>query len=811
MDDPNLLRLPCVSNLFVQTHPVYRLLRADKTDRSLTDLDVGILHVLRQDIAATPEQLGETLGVRPEEIAARLADIRDRVEEDPSLLTQELDVMPKLEFGQTKVLVQHALDLERIQKYASLLRFVLTGSGTKLAEVCPERRGVAAPVVAVAPVVPVPAEEPPPAEELEGDLADFLEQMGAAKKEGGPNPLFNYYTTRLRKVDADTFDTPYSKKCEPSRQVLLMSPEDQAKWKDTPYDPNSYPEESKLTIPSGVAVCPDFWCMRDEIPLRADQLVDRKCPVCGGKVRDAKSTEPINAAPVIERSTEYKYPRFLDIVSSKNGQRMPCCYKQPKATRLLPAQQAEVPAADPFYILGEGKKLPAMRCAYLPEELAKRLRLSIANYATFRSEGNRLKDRARGVFRIGLGRPSKTLAQILNMDIPKPKDAISKLFQCPFVRTWRDPKEDDGTFDSALVPYLPDPTARQQMARILAGVDHAYEHGTLTQIQELEYISLVTGTPIYRVNLQTTSISCGLWTQYFARGKSAIAVLESESTIDLLGYATHRADLQVDANLYAAPFVESTIRVLRQADTKACATPYPSLGDALSAALSIGVVKNAPVVIDPTGYVQALWAPNAYILPVRPEGVADERVRKVAYSEMPADTLPTYEQERRALEIAASINPQFAWKRDIHDVNGQRVEVELVCGLRAPVVPETIETQEAPADLIPTLRKGKESDLVYGAPNEADSKKASEISYSAEVFDFLLFTLSRDLQKEENADLRKVVESNDWDAMAEALEPWYDEVVVGAHIDSPSQFVSKVRTACGQLKERNCLGIFGCK
>jgi hypothetical protein len=800
--DANLLRLPCVSSIFVQSHPVYRLLRADKTDRSLSDVDVGILHSLRRNIAMTPEELSTTLNISVDEAGRKLDDIRERVEQDPSIMTQELDVMPKIEFTGTKVILQHAIDLDRVVKYTNILRYVLTGKGAELSSVCPARMEAVAPVSALAPTL---AKTDEPEVEVDGDLADFLDQMGSAR-ESKPDPLFKYYTNRLRKTDAETFDTPYSKKCEPSRQVLMMSAADQEKWKDTPYDVNAYPDSEKLAIPSGVTVCPDFWCMKDEIPLRKDQLVNNTCPVCRGKIRDPKSMEPVSEAPVVARDTQYKYPRFLDVPSSKNGQHMPCCYKNAKEARILAPSEGPT---DPFYILGEIKKLPPLRLAYLPEDLARRLRLNIANYKSIRSDGNRLKDKATSVFRVGLGRPSKTLSTILGIDIPRPRDSIIKLFQCQFVRTWRTPREDDGTIATQLVPYIADAPARERMARLISGVDAAWEAGELSQIQELEYIALVTGTPMYRINVDTQTVSCGLWTQYFATGKNAIALLDTAGSIDLLAYANHKATMQWSANLYKAPFPENTIKTLRQSDGKACSTPFPTSQDALSAAMRIGVVKDTPVVVDPTGYGQALWAPQKYILPMKPDMVLQGNMRRIDYADMGDDQLPTYESQRSALEIASTVNPQFAWKRDIFDVAGRRVEIEILCGLRVPVVPEAIENAEEPAEVIQTIRKGRESDLVMGEPNVADTKRASEISYTAEVIDFLLFTLAGDLQKDENAELRTAL-LNTGKTLRPALLKWYTSVATNMAVDTPTSFVKKVRTPCGQFESQSkCKGICG--
>jgi hypothetical protein len=84
-----------------------------------------------------------------------------------------------------------------------------------------------------------------------------------------------------------------------------------------------------------------------------------------------------------------------------------------------------------------------------------------------------LKDQVQSVFRVGLGRPAKTLGEMLKINVPRPRDAIEMLFECPFVKTWRKPADDDGEFAKALEKRIPDAEARARMGRLLAGVDAA--------------------------------------------------------------------------------------------------------------------------------------------------------------------------------------------------------------------------------------------------------------------------------------------------------------------------------------------------
>lgn len=812
-EEPDLRRLPCLAPLFVEAYPVFRLLRADKTDRDLTDLDVAILQALKRDIATTAEDLAESLHISAADAARRLEDLRGRVQEDPSILTQELDVMPRLEVSGNKILLQHAVDLERIVNYANLLRYVLTGKGAELDAVCPPRVEREAPVAAVAPTVPTEPEMPA-LEAVDDDLAAYLDQMGSAR--APVDPTFNYYTARLRTADPDTFDLTYPRKCESKRQVLLMTPEQQEKWKDTEYDVSTFPPGETLEIPSGVAVCPEYWCMRDEIPLRKSQLKDDKCPVCGGKVRAEKSTESISAAPVIARDAEYKSPRFLKDASSKNGQGMPCCYMTTKtAAKVLAPKAPDEGPAEPYYVMGANKVLPPMRAAYLPEELAKRLRVNTGFYRELRRENNRIKEGMRGIFRLGMARPSKTLGTLLKMRFPHPRDSVPKLLQCAFVRTWRSPKDDEGgKFEEALMPYIPDAEARATMARLMAGVSSAYENGTLTTLQELEYVALVGGFPVYRVDVETMTVSCGFWTQYFGEGKTAIAVVDAGASVDLLAFGTRRGDMEWKVDLSdTKAFPPSVVQTLKEATRKACATPLPSAQDATQAAMRIGLVPGAPVVVDPTGYAQAIWAPKKYVLPMRPDVVIPaSETRRVGYSDMTDDDLPTYADERAALEKAAPVNPGFAWKRDVFDTEGQRVEIETASGLRVPVVAEKIDGAHVAEEVLKTIRRSREAELITGKPNAKDVAKAAEISYEAEVLDFLMFLLSKDVAKDDYRTLRLALESGSRERLAPELKKWYAVVAHEMSVTNPEMFVRKVRQPCGQFEtETTCTGVCGWK
>jgi hypothetical protein len=93
--------------------------------------------------------------------------------------------------------------------------------------------------------------------------------------------------------------------------------------------------------------------------------------------------------------------------------------------------------------------------------------------------------------------------------------------------------------------------------------------------------------------------------------------------------------------------------------------------------------------------------------------------------------------------------------------------------------------------------------LVNGKPNKEDMRLASEITYSSEVFEFLMFSLSKDIQEADHEDLRASI-ATPGPGLYTALSGWLTREAYWDEVDEPVQFVNKVRTPCGQLLKDAC-------
>jgi hypothetical protein len=115
--------------------------------------------------------------------------------------------------------------------------------------------------------------------------------------------------------------------------------------------------------------------------------------------------------------------------------------------------------------------------------------------------------------------------------------------------------------------------------------------------------------------------------------------------------------------------------------------------------------------------------------------------------------------------------------------------------------------------VVETIRKDTEESLVNSPPNADDAKLASDISYASEIYEFLLFSLATDIQsdghgkalKAEYEPLRSAVQTKDAANLKKALAAWYKAEAYEEKTKTPYQFLSKVRTPCGQLtSETTC-------
>jgi hypothetical protein len=790
-------RFPCLQTIFGVQNDTFRLLRAEHTSEDISPREMQAYQILSTEGAErNPQYLAEEMRISLEEAV-------DLFESVTSLATdlnleKTLKSYPTLKFTNKEVLIKFATNPERTLKYADILRHVLTSESEAVNDVCPRR------MEEVAPVVAVPQQEINVEEETDEDLLAALGITEAPEEEpvssAAPSTTkpsrkvkvasktmatYNHFNNRLKAFDPNTFDQSfYPKKCEKPQQVIALTPEDKTRI-GPKYNYEDAPESEKLELsdPDATVICPPYWCMRDEIPLREEQLITKDdgelhCPVCDGKVRTSDNADPVQFT-VIRRDTLAKYPDYMKKNSTINDRKVPCCYKQERSGVVEVLSDKE---NESFILKEDVKVLPGFRMAYLSETLQSQLKVK-SHYETSIKKG-RLASGEKDFFRIGLDSPTNTLPVMLKdtKEIKRPSEARENVLKCSFFRNWR--KTGEGG---------------DEISRTIASIDEAYVNGELSIHEEVEYVTTFLECNVMLINVETGQLECGFWTDTKSARSRTIVLLGN----DILGQVTRKKVGKAYKNDYIVniqdkEFGKDLAPLLTRLNNEACASSLPNLQNALNE-LPGSVLSDYNMIVDPFNKVQAIFVPKKYILPIQPVGAVHSRKAKIlkGYKDIEKDDLPIGKEFREFLKNTK--HPGFKIVEELQDVTGQIVEFRLASGFRAPIQPETPTLVQPAKEVLATLRRYDEKDLVDGKPNAKDLKDSQETSYGEEIYEFMMYSLSKDIQTIEYEHIRQEIEKKSKDLYRDLVE-WYKREAYEDTTVSPLHFINKVRTPCGQFK-----------
>jgi hypothetical protein len=270
----------------------------------------------------------------------------------------------------------------------------------------------------------------------------------------------------------------------------------------------------------------------------------------------------------------------------------------------------------------------------------------------------------------------------------------------------------------------------------------------------------------------------------------------------------HKPVFQTDLRKKAFP--KETLALLLDRHARACASNYPVLSDAVAELRAKGKA-DYQVVLDPFKRVQAAFVPGDGILPVSPTTTqvdAGVPIRR-GYSDLREEELPTVESQTAFADTLT--HPLFAIRGPIRNVNGAVVELELASGFRVPVRPATDAPSAEPArELTETIRQVDEETLIAMPANADDLREAERIAYSSEIFEFLLFSISKSIATDPSgqildagyAPLRTAIEGRS-DTLLTVLQKWFKQDAYEDTTKTPVTFVNKIRTPCGQYTNKD--------
>ena len=841
LKEADFRRFDCLRSIYDITDKdklVFKFLRTDDTDIGLSTNEMQVLGMLRESVAVTPEEVHDQI---PElsipDSGVLLERVKQLLSDNPDMGERHYSAFPTFKFSSSKVAVTHAPDMKRVVRYITLLRDILMRpDNPELDDVCPKRMEVVESESAAIPeeTPAAAAEEDSFLDELLGDIAG----IGTAEKKEEPKPekktakkvkpkgtrtsLADYFLRQLREFDPETYDPSESdmyNKCDKPRQPIILKDSEMKKFDAedlSAYDPRASGSAAVLLVkePDGVVICPEYWCTVDRIPLKAEQLVDGdKCPVCEGKVRSStkaeEKTQDVLEYSVIKRDASSVYPGYIKYKSKKSGKQIPCCYTTAQTTKISYSQSEAATSAkepEPYYVLGETKaRLEELRIAYIPKAVGRALGIPLEYKATIDAM-NRIQSGQSGFFRAGVGHAAATLGKVLGLTtpIPPPSAAPEVTKRCSFFRSWS--KADLTSVDDKL-------GARVQ------SISRAYDEKSMSPLEELEYVALTLNCMVYTMYVKGEEIhsACFMNIGAVRRTNKAVLVLIDAADMSSIDYVTHvsrTSSLPVfNGNLYMSLFPKELVPTLESLRVKSCVRDIPTIEKALEFLGKTAIKDRIPelkVVLDPYGRAQALFLPKTILLPFRPTSqiptFLDERV--AGYSEIAQSDYPSKTDMVAFLQIATEVHPGYAYAHDA--ANAKHVVVELVTrsGLRIPVLTDEV-LEGDPTEITETTRGVTEETLVYGTPDPETVKTARSVTYEAEIFEFLLYQLTHDMQGEDYAELRRILSqtSPDIKELRPLVKKWFDDTLTFSEADTPPTFYSKMRHSCTGAPQSDCSGL----
>jgi hypothetical protein len=824
--DLSLLRFNCISSIYGipdKTKSLFTLLRNDHENHGISALEIKIIQMMREG-PIDPDAVAEELSMTRENAKKLISSVTGKLEENSRLGARLFRGYPTVSFGPNFAIVSTVTEQERSSKYVDILRYILsTEESEELNKICPPRlQKVEVESAVIKTDVSLDAavineyddlfdESFDPAEKEETESQNVTESIAESQTLATVTKQttnYGYFHSKLQEFDPETFPEKslYPKKCNLKHQPVVLTDKDKkelanptnknkGEGKYDPYKTGSDNKRLDVEKPDGTLICPEYWCMKNEIPLREEDLVfdeeGAHCPVCMGKLQTNKNAD-VRQYPLIKRDTGFNFPGYMKYNSPSNGKAMPCCYKTPYTK-----SDKEVEVKDKYYVFKTNHRdLKAGRLAKLDDTLIGSLHLG-EKYTLL--DNQRIPESASGFFRVGMGSISESLPNFLGMKvaIPSPKDAVDAVMKCSFFFTWS--KTSD-----IHVAEIKDKhkDIDDTVARIISGIEDAFSNKELSPIEELEYAAISLNCDVFRVSIDTMKVGCLFYTPLVRQKTRAIAILQSNTDIDILSYVKRaHSGFTFMSNVYEDPFKKDTVTTLETLRNSSCSSDIPSYNLALGVIGKIYAGDKFSIILDPFGRGQALYIPDKIVLPFKSTPLPDSEYSRIAgYQNI--DRLPTLELMKTNLIKATESSNGYEFREEIFNSRNQIVELLTKSGLRIPVKPEDGKNGEA-LQVLESIRELGEDSLVFGESSEELKNVHSEISYESEVYEFLLFQLTKDLQVANFDGLRDSL--NESPLRRKAVEPrlkrWFEKFVEFTNIETPHEFISKIRTPCGQFKK----------
>lgn len=841
LEEFDLLRFNCLSSIFDmsdKTKSQFSFLRTDHSNNGLSAIEVKILQMIKDSQGRLQaSSVSEELSVPMQKANEIIQHVQARIDDDPRLGEKAFRGYPTMRVGPDYIMVSAVSDIEKMLKYTNLLRFILSNpESDELDTLCPKRAEKVSATTATIPTDDLDLdaaiaeehadlfaflEEEEEPERIEKEQEESTEPVSKISTDQSHGTTYNYFKARLQKFDPVTFNpvkSLYPKKCEKNHQPIILNDSDLQRIEKTPYDvKTNLPEEKRMETenPDGLVVCPEYWCMRDNIPLSDSQLLKDKdeirCPVCKGKLQLHASDNP-REFPLIKKETGFLYPGYIDYMSPHNGRPMPCCFKK---SRVKKNNKTEKANEDKYYVLGVEKSAKIDRIAYISDSVLQSLKINEMYESFKKANVRRLMSPNKGFFRTGMDHPSESLSSLLGLKtkIPSPREAVEITLKCSFLSTWRKPgTEHLESIQGSLKKIIDDSVVKEELSKLISGIDEAFHKKELSLLEELEYSALALNCDVFYLDSETDSLKCFFYTPMVRSRSRAIIVFQYGNELNIIAYTERKSrGFEFHANIYESPFSKETAVELEKLRNESCKLSIPSYTDATTAIQELLPIIEADeymIVLDPYQRGQALYVPGKVILPFKSSVLPDSTQARISgYKEISIENLPKYDSMKQLLLVAAKYAKGYTFKEDIVNNLFQTVEILVESGLRIPVQPTAGKTSAETGEVMETIREIGETELTFGKESQELKKESREISYAAEIYEFLLFQLTKDLETDykDIATALFDVQPN-METVKPLLKKWFDETVMFTGISEPKDFVSKIREPCNETCDGELCG-----
>jgi len=813
----SLLRFNCISPFFGlnrKKDSVFTFLRSDTENLGLSSIE-AILIEMMNDGPVTPEQVASELSVTLRHANELIGHINKLLTENPALRNMALRKFPTMTVAGQFILVKNITNIKLLTKYTNFLRFILSNPKSKeLDDICPARSET---VEATKTVVVNATEEDfsifgdfedvgisGDGDEIEIIKDETVVDTGEREISNQRQTKYGYFKTKLEEFDPETFSgsNNYARKCEYTIQPVPLTAQKQKQLSEfmdgqfNPLETENEDEYMETTGPDGKYICPEYWCTRDEIPLKENQLIKEHgkllCPVCKRGIHDESNN--IKDFPVIERKKEYKYPN-LQKELAKSGKNFPCCYKTPRTKRV---KHDESDFKDKAYVFQSSvRDLKELRLAKLDKVFVDSFISSKENYTSL--ENQRLVDGKSGVFRVGLGSPTKNITKFLAMKgtrLPLPHEFPQITLRCSFVRTWTTLTDTHAkkAYDGLIT--VKNEKTRERLSKIISGISDAFIEEKLSDIDCLEYLASAYKCGVHLISDNKLVCSFGL-----SYSEKEIVIFKMGDSLSILANVTRKGCRFVfNSNLADFPKIQERLRMNKEL----CVREVPSYEDALNVVSTLFPEEKYILVVDPYERAEAVYIPSKLVLPFRPSPIPESSPSKI-YGFESVNKKPSFTETTRILEKAQTVSAGYAIVESLYDTNGNITEILTTSGLRVPVQP--FADKGGPSgEVLKTV--DNEEELVISEADPELKRLYDDISYISEVHEFLLFQLSRDIEMEDYRKLREEFESSaiKRKSAEKELKKWFDKTVSFIELKDAQTFISKIRTPCGQFGKKECKG-----